>query len=180
MECKPELYPLWHCHVDAVDLAVSSFQYYYGKRRCDGEVVWEQQARVLNPLFPSPVQDDGIFKEMTSHYFTSWMPSFFGQQGDSLEKKLNDKLLDKIKPLERTVNDLAAKCSEQSEETMKKLEVQLVDATQSLQVQIEGLETRMTSQENRAGREFKQLQRSLDSVLLPDGLMSKLDHAVAQ
>ena len=115
MECKPELYPLWHCHVDAVDLAVSSFQYYYGKRRCDGEVVWEQQARVLNPLFPSPVQDDGIFKEMTSHYFTSWMPSFFGQQGDSLEKKLNDKLLDKIKPLERTVNDLAAKCSEQSE-----------------------------------------------------------------
>ena len=30
---------------------------------------------------------------------------------------------------------------------MKKLEVQLVDATQSLQVRIEGLETRMTSQE---------------------------------
>ncbi|CAE7251971.1 unnamed protein product, partial [Symbiodinium sp. CCMP2592] len=173
--------PLWWCEVDPRTIG----EYHYIWRKSDGSTLQEKEARTLDAILPHSLGvDDGWFREPVCDRHTTadsggiWnmFSSLLGTSQKDLENKLNERIHLKVTPLETSLRRLSMQCSAQAER-ISTLETRLQDATEELQVM---MESRLTSQQNRSDRELRDVKRSLDSVLVPDEMLSKFSAGLKQ
>lgn len=160
-------------------------EYHYIRMKSDGSAVQEEQARTLSATFPpSPEVDDGWFREPGCHRHTTadsggiWnlFSSLLGTSEKELENKFNERIHQKVTPLETSLHHLSGQCSAQSER-INILEARLQETTGELKAM---MESRLTSQQNRSDREMRDVKRSLDSVLVPDEMLTKFSARLKQ
>ncbi|CAE7425092.1 unnamed protein product [Symbiodinium sp. CCMP2456] len=158
----------------------------------EGVAEQEEQARTLNATLPPSLElDDRSFREPVCHRHTAadsggmwnYFSSLLGtSQKDlenklkDLENKLNERIHQKVTLLETSLHGLSVQCSVQSDR-INNLETRLQHATEELRAM---MESRLTSHQNRSDRELRDVKRSLDSVLVPDEMLTKLGARLKQ
>ena len=108
METSTALYPVWQCDVEISNQEM--FEYRYVQAKPDGQQLSETEVRRLSL---SRLENGSVHFDYFLAAGNWWVWRWFTSTWDQLEKKLNDKLSARMKPLERSLNEFAQRWSQQ-------------------------------------------------------------------